>query len=101
MKRDESSLLLLWDHLTREVNIYALFMQTWSAMGFNVSPELINELLSFQSDLIKARGRPEALAPLLKREEALFSQMVKEINRFREDTEEFFPAGKMKFEPCF
>ncbi len=99
--RDSHGLILLWDHLAREVNLYVLFMHTWSAMGYAVSPEVINELLAFQGDLLKARGRPEAIAALAVREEGVFNLMVKEIKRFKEESEEFFPSAKMKFDPCF
>ncbi len=91
----------LWDLMAREVNLYALFIHTWSAMGFAVSPELVNELLAFQSELIKARESPEATGGLARREEGLFNLLVKEIQRFREENQEFFPAAKMKFDPCF
>lgn len=99
--------------LAREVNTYVLFLQTWSAMGFVMSPDLVASLLELQAQVVEvreelaARGE-EGLEPLREtlrgvadREESAYRSMMDEIKRFKEETEELFPAFKLNFDPCF
>jgi hypothetical protein len=97
--------------LAREINIYVLFLQTWSAMGFLVSPELVSSLLELQQKVMEARPRvmeantiqdlQEDLLYIATREEEVFNRMMEEIKKFKEETEDVFPALKLNFDPCF
>lgn len=100
--------------LAREINTYVLFLQTWSAMGFLVNPEVVNSLLEFQSRVMEARSELKALnqgvgiedmrdvlTDIANQEEEMFGKMMDEIRRFKEETEDLFPAMKLNFDPCF
>ena len=104
-----------WLHiLAREVNTHVLFMHTWSAMGFVVSPELIASLLELQDRILEVRKDLRSLGPdagldplaasvreIADREEAVFRAMMEEIKKFKDETEDLFPAFKLNFDPCF
>jgi hypothetical protein len=98
--------------LAREVNTYVLFLQTWSAMGFLVSPELVASLLELQGKVLEARSQlsgegrrvkdlKEVLLDIASREDQVFRKMMEEIKKFKEETEDVFPALKLNFDPCF
>ncbi|MFQ5987028.1 MAG: hypothetical protein ACE5KQ_06685, partial [Thermoplasmata archaeon] len=85
--------------LAREVNTYVLFMHTWSAMGFVVSPELIGSLLELQDEIMGTRrdltslGADAGLGSLsgslhdiADREETVFRAMMEEIKKFKDET---------------
>lgn len=100
--------------LAREVNTYVLFMHTWSAMGFVVSPGLVGSLLELQARVVGVR---KDLAPLkagdgldslldsvrdiADREETVFGAMMEEIKQFKDETEDIFRGFDMNFDPCF
>ncbi|MFQ5919621.1 MAG: hypothetical protein ACE5I4_06200, partial [Thermoplasmata archaeon] len=98
----------------REVNTYVLFMHTWSAMGFVVSPELIGSLLELQDRIVDVRrtltsledgagldSLSDSIRDIAGREESVFHAMMEEIKKFKEETEDLFPAFKLNFDPCF
>jgi hypothetical protein len=100
--------------LAREVNTYVLFMHTWSAMGYMVSPELIGSLLELQDRIVNVRRSLTSLAAdagleslsepvrdIAGREETVFLAMMEEIKKFKDETEGLFPAFKLNFDPCF
>ncbi len=100
--------------LAREVNTYVLFMHTWSAMGFVVSPGLIASLLELQDQIMGTRrdltsqgtkadldNLSEPLRDIAHREETVFRAMMEEIKKFKDETEDLFPAFKLNFDPCF
>ncbi len=100
--------------LAREVNTHVLFMHTWSAMGFVVSPELIGSLLELQGRIVEVRGNlaalevdtgldslTESVQDIAGREETVFVAMMEQIKKFKEDTEDLFPAFQLNFDPCF
>ncbi len=100
--------------LAREINTFVLFLQTWSAMGFLVDPGVVSSLVELQSKIIEARSRLRAatadedfeemraaLKDIALREEETYRDMMQEIKRFKEESEDIFPALKMNFDPCF
>ncbi|MFQ6013106.1 MAG: hypothetical protein ACE5LS_05630 [Thermoplasmata archaeon] len=100
--------------LAREVNTYVLFMHTWSAMGFVVSPELIGSLLDLQDRILAVRkaltslgaragldSLSDSVQDIADREERVFRSMMEEIKKFKDETEDLFPAFKLNFDPCF
>ena len=100
--------------LAREVNTYVLFMHTWSAMGFVVSPELVGSLLELQDRIVRVRKDLESLKAsagldslsesvrnIADREETVFRAMMEEIKQFKDATEDLFPGFNMNFDPCF
>jgi hypothetical protein len=105
LPRDEEGTRFLLSVLTREVNLYVLFIHTWNAMGYAVGPDVLSELLALQGEVLQAgkhlQGGAADLEGLVKREEGVFRALMAEILRFKEDSEGFFPAIKMKFDPCF
>lgn len=105
---DPGEARLLASLLAREVNLYVLFLHTWSAMGFVVNPGVIADLLGLQEGVVAAiRAIDEGgdhrkpLAEVLGQEEAIFRRLMEEIKGFKEETEDFFPSLKLKFDPCF
>lgn len=100
--------------LAREVNTYVLFMHTWSAMGFVVSPGLVGSLLELQDQIVGTRkdltaqgadadldSLSEPLRDIADHEETVFRAMMEEIKKFKDETEDLFPAFKLNFDPCF
>lgn len=97
--------------LAREINIYVLFLQTWSAMGFLVSPDLVASLLELQRKVVEVKpklmeanslGSLQAeLEDIAQREQEVFNKMMEEIKSFKEETEDLFPALSLNFDPCF
>ncbi len=100
--------------LAREVNTYVLFMHTWSAMGFVVSPGLVGSLLELQARVMGVRkdlGSLKAgdgldsllgsVRDIANREETVFGAMMEEIKQFKDETEDIFRGFDMNFDPCF
>ncbi len=100
--------------LAREVNTYVLFMHTWSAMGFVVSPGLVGSLLELQARVVGVRKNLASLRPsagldslsesvrdIADREETVFGAMMEEIKQFKDETEDIFRGFDMNFDPCF
>jgi hypothetical protein len=100
--------------LAREVNTYVLFMHTWSAMGFVVSPELVGSLLELQGRIVGVRrdlvsleagtgldSLSDSVRDIADREETVFRAMMEEIKQFKDETEDLFPGFNMNFDPCF
>ncbi len=100
--------------LAREVNTYVLFMHTWSAMGYVVSPGLVGSLLELQDRIVgvrkdlaslEARADLDSLSDSVRdiadREETVFRAMMEEIRQFKDETEDLFPGFTMNFDPCF
>lgn len=97
--------------LAREVNTFVLFLQTWSAMGFLINPEVTGALVGLQTKVVEARaalGKGEGaslgtaeLEAIAAEEEAVYRQLTEEIKRFKEESEGIFPAFKLNFDPCF
>ncbi len=100
--------------LAREVNTYVLFMHTWSAMGFVVSPGLVGSLLELQARVMGVRkdlGSLKAgdgldsllgsVRDIANREETVVGAMMEEIKQFKDETEDIFRGFDMNFDPCF
>ena len=100
--------------LAREVNTYVLFMHTWSAMGFVVSPGLVGSLLELQARVVGVRKDLASLKAgdgldslldsardIADREETVFGAMMEEIKQFKDETEDIFQGFDMNFDPCF
>ncbi len=100
--------------LAREINTFVLFLQTWSAMGFRINPEVASSLVELQSKIMEARSGLRGIAPeripdefrerlkiIASHEERVYSQLTEEIKRFKEESEGIFPAFKLNFDPCF
>ncbi|MEE9163777.1 MAG: hypothetical protein V3U17_03140 [Thermoplasmata archaeon] len=100
--------------LAREVNTYVLFMHTWSAMGFVVSPGLVGSLLELQAQVVGVRkdlaslkagdgldSLSDSVRDIADREETVFGAMMEEIKQFKDETEDIFQGFDMNFDPCF
>ncbi len=100
--------------LAREVNTYVLFMHTWSAMGFVVSPGLVGSLLELQARVVGVRkdlaslkagdsldSLSDSVRDIADREETVFGAMMEEIKQFKDETEDIFRGFDMNFDPCF
>ncbi len=100
--------------LTREINTFVLFLQTWSALGFMIDPAVASSLIELQTKVIDARSalgdEPqdrmtdellERLKDIASHEETVYRQLTEEIKRFKEESEGIFPAFKLNFDPCF
>ncbi len=100
--------------LAREVNTYVLFMHTWSAMGFVVSPGLVGSLLELQARVMGVRkdlgslkagdgldSLLDSVREIANREETVFGAMMEEIKQFKDETEDIFRGFDMNFDPCF
>lgn len=100
--------------LAREVNTYVLFMHTWSAMGFVVSPGLVGSLLELQARVMGVRkdlgslkagdgldSLLDSVRDIANREETVFGAMMEEIKQFKDETEDIFRGFDMNFDPCF
>ncbi|MEE8232088.1 MAG: hypothetical protein V3R46_02060 [Thermoplasmata archaeon] len=100
--------------LAREVNTYVLFMHTWSAMGFVVSPGLVGSLLELQARVMGVRkdlgslkagdgldSLLDSVREIANREETVFGAMMEEIKQFKDETEDIFRGFDINFDPCF
>ena len=100
--------------LAREVNTYVLFMHTWSAMGFVVSPGLVGSLLELQARVMGVRkdlgslkagdgldSLLDSVRDIANREETVFGAMMEEIKQFKDETEDIFRGFDINFDPCF
>ncbi len=100
--------------LAREVNTYVLFMHTWSAMGFVVSPGLVGSLLELQARVMGVRkdlgslkagdgldSLLDSVREIANREETVVGAMMEEIKQFKDETEDIFRGFDINFDPCF
>lgn len=100
--------------LTREINTFVLFLQTWSALGFMINPGVASSLVELQTKVMDTRsglveeaqermtdGLLERLKDIASHEERVYRQLTEEIKRFKEESEGIFPAFKLNFDPCF
>lgn len=97
--------------LTREINTFVLFLQTWSAIGFAVAPELASSIVDLQSKVMELRSRisgrrelkglADGISEVASQEAEVYGKLTEEIKRFKEESEGIFPAFKLNFDPCF